>query len=200
MTFLAAAGDSSLHAARIESSMGRAGPPPAPRSHPRDSNGETVWEGEVPVFALMGHPEAITCYAWEVRRPGDGRARGAAGQDSRGRGQGVDYCGRRLTCSQRNNHSRARRLEPSPHAAPSHRDARRPDPGDLRVRAWGSVDRYRRDEWASPRCGWRNDPRGARSAHQADSRGCAGHDVTEAAEGARRLWRTHATMDRSMCP
>ena len=28
--------------------------------------GETVWEGEVLVFALQGHPEASTCYAWEV--------------------------------------------------------------------------------------------------------------------------------------
>jgi hypothetical protein len=28
--------------------------------------GETVWEGEVLVFALQGHPQAVTCYAWEV--------------------------------------------------------------------------------------------------------------------------------------
>ncbi len=27
--------------------------------------GETVWEGEVLIFALQGHPEATTCYAWE---------------------------------------------------------------------------------------------------------------------------------------
>ena len=30
---------------------------------------ETVWEGEVLVFALNGHPTARLCYAWEV----DGR-------------------------------------------------------------------------------------------------------------------------------
>jgi hypothetical protein len=28
--------------------------------------GETVWEGEVLVFALKGHPSARWCYAWEV--------------------------------------------------------------------------------------------------------------------------------------
>jgi hypothetical protein len=28
--------------------------------------GETVWEGEVLVFQLAGHPEATRCYAWEV--------------------------------------------------------------------------------------------------------------------------------------
>lgn len=28
--------------------------------------GETVWEGEVLVFELEGHPEARWCYAWEV--------------------------------------------------------------------------------------------------------------------------------------
>jgi hypothetical protein len=28
--------------------------------------GETVWEGDVLVFALQGHPEASRCYAWEV--------------------------------------------------------------------------------------------------------------------------------------
>ena len=28
--------------------------------------GETVWEGEVLVFELQGHPEASRCYAWEV--------------------------------------------------------------------------------------------------------------------------------------
>ena len=27
---------------------------------------ETVWEGEVLVFALKGHPTARFCYAWEV--------------------------------------------------------------------------------------------------------------------------------------
>ncbi len=31
--------------------------------------GEPVWEGEVLVFELEGHPEAERCYAWEV----DGR-------------------------------------------------------------------------------------------------------------------------------
>ena len=31
--------------------------------------GETIWEGEVLVFALKGHPTAHLCYAWEV----DGR-------------------------------------------------------------------------------------------------------------------------------
>ena len=28
--------------------------------------GETVWEGDVLVFALQGHPTAALCYAWEV--------------------------------------------------------------------------------------------------------------------------------------
>jgi hypothetical protein len=28
--------------------------------------GETVWEGEVLVFSLQGHPTALWCYAWEV--------------------------------------------------------------------------------------------------------------------------------------
>jgi len=28
--------------------------------------GETVWEGDVLVFELVGHPTATTCYAWEV--------------------------------------------------------------------------------------------------------------------------------------
>ncbi len=28
--------------------------------------GETVWEGEVLVFALKDHPTAHLCYAWEV--------------------------------------------------------------------------------------------------------------------------------------
>ena len=27
--------------------------------------GNTVWEGEVQVFALEGHPTASRCYAWE---------------------------------------------------------------------------------------------------------------------------------------
>ncbi len=28
--------------------------------------GEIIWEGEVLVFALKGHPTAHLCYAWEV--------------------------------------------------------------------------------------------------------------------------------------
>ncbi len=28
--------------------------------------GERVWEGEVLVFNLFGHPTAFTCYAWSV--------------------------------------------------------------------------------------------------------------------------------------
>ena len=28
--------------------------------------GEPVWEGEVLVFDLIGHPTATTCYAWNV--------------------------------------------------------------------------------------------------------------------------------------
>lgn len=28
--------------------------------------GEAVWEGEVLVFVLTGHPTASRCYAWEV--------------------------------------------------------------------------------------------------------------------------------------
>ncbi len=28
--------------------------------------GKTVWEGEVLVFELEGHPTALRCYAWEV--------------------------------------------------------------------------------------------------------------------------------------
>jgi len=28
--------------------------------------GETIWEGEVLVFELVGHPSASRCYAWEV--------------------------------------------------------------------------------------------------------------------------------------
>ena len=27
-------------------------------------NGEPVWEGEVSVFQITGHPDADTCYAW----------------------------------------------------------------------------------------------------------------------------------------
>ena len=43
------------------------------RSHLRERvfvrekfEGETVWEGEVLVFDLTGHPTAVTCYAWSV--------------------------------------------------------------------------------------------------------------------------------------
>ncbi len=28
--------------------------------------GKTVWEGQVLVFTLAGHPTATTCYAWSV--------------------------------------------------------------------------------------------------------------------------------------
>ena len=28
--------------------------------------GETVWEGDVLVFDLIGHPTSLTCYAWSV--------------------------------------------------------------------------------------------------------------------------------------
>lgn len=59
--------------------------------------GVTVWEGEVLVFTLQGHPSAAWCYAWEVdgevtavlhETPVDGaaeavRAALAAGQDRR---------------------------------------------------------------------------------------------------------------------
>lgn len=31
-----------------------------------DFEGERVWEGEVLVFELEGHPGATRCYAWEV--------------------------------------------------------------------------------------------------------------------------------------
>jgi len=35
----------------------------------KEFEGETVWEGEVLIFILKGHPTAHLCYAWEV----DGR-------------------------------------------------------------------------------------------------------------------------------
>ncbi len=38
--------------------------------------GETVWEGEVLVFILSGHPSATICYAWEV----DGRVTAVLGE------------------------------------------------------------------------------------------------------------------------
>jgi len=28
------------------------------------SRGGTIWEGEVEVFSITGHPEAVLCYAW----------------------------------------------------------------------------------------------------------------------------------------
>lgn len=28
--------------------------------------GETVWEGEVEVFSVSGHPRAVKCYAWSA--------------------------------------------------------------------------------------------------------------------------------------
>lgn len=31
-----------------------------------DFEGERVWQGEVLVFELLGHPTAPKCYAWEV--------------------------------------------------------------------------------------------------------------------------------------
>ncbi len=40
--------------------------------------GETVWEGEVLVFVLKGHPTAHLCYAWEV----DGRVTAVLGEPS----------------------------------------------------------------------------------------------------------------------
>lgn len=34
--------------------------------------GKTIWEGSASLFAIKGHPSAISCYAWSVP-PGDGR-------------------------------------------------------------------------------------------------------------------------------
>ena len=31
-----------------------------------DFEGQRVWEGEVLVFQLHGHPTAVKCYAWEL--------------------------------------------------------------------------------------------------------------------------------------
>ncbi len=31
-----------------------------------ETDGEAVWEQEVLVFALHGHPAVLLCYAWEV--------------------------------------------------------------------------------------------------------------------------------------
>jgi hypothetical protein len=35
--------------------------------------GETVWDGEVQVFDLDGHPEASRCYAWSHETEGGKR-------------------------------------------------------------------------------------------------------------------------------
>lgn len=37
--------------------------------------GQTVWEGEVEVFALTGHPKARKCYAWGYPYPVEGPKR-----------------------------------------------------------------------------------------------------------------------------
>ena len=34
---------------------------------------ETVWEGDVDTFALVGHPQATRCYAWSEETPGGKR-------------------------------------------------------------------------------------------------------------------------------
>ena len=31
--------------------------------------GETLWQGDVEVFDLMGHPKATTCYGWSHGEP-----------------------------------------------------------------------------------------------------------------------------------
>lgn len=36
-------------------------------------NGQTVWEGDVEVFALIGHPQATRCYAWSHASTGTKR-------------------------------------------------------------------------------------------------------------------------------
>ena len=35
--------------------------------------GKTVWEGEVEVFNLRGHPKAARCYAWGHETEGKGK-------------------------------------------------------------------------------------------------------------------------------
>lgn len=35
--------------------------------------GQTVWEGEVEVFNLRGHPKAAHCYAWSHETEGKGK-------------------------------------------------------------------------------------------------------------------------------
>jgi hypothetical protein len=37
------------------------------------STGETVWKGDVEVFALTGNPQAARCYAWSEPTPGGKR-------------------------------------------------------------------------------------------------------------------------------
>jgi len=57
-----------------------------------DFEDERVWEGEVLVFELVGHPSTSRCYAWEVGGEGDGGPRGAAGGRAEGGREGGD-CG-----------------------------------------------------------------------------------------------------------
>lgn len=37
--------------------------------------GQTVWDGDVQIFALIGHPSAKRCYAWSHAVNGDGSER-----------------------------------------------------------------------------------------------------------------------------
>ena len=37
--------------------------------------GETVWEGLVQVFTLIGHPKAVSCYAWSQAIDGSTKRR-----------------------------------------------------------------------------------------------------------------------------
>lgn len=41
-------------------------------------NGSTVWEGDIYVFALQGHPAASRCYAWSEPVHGSNRRRSFA--------------------------------------------------------------------------------------------------------------------------
>lgn len=42
--------------------------------HVRESlGGKPVWDGEVAVFGVTGHPAATTCYAWSVEAPHSNR-------------------------------------------------------------------------------------------------------------------------------
>lgn len=38
-----------------------------------EHNGQTVWDGLVAVFDLIGHPSANRAYAWSYERPDGGR-------------------------------------------------------------------------------------------------------------------------------